>query len=543
MNAFSRLLLAGGLANHARLSNYSSRWHMAKWHGMAHSRLLVFTHHRTLQLRFRAWDLLDPLLRQFYFLFSKALFVARILSRMVVLAFLFAPCAVSFPIWYLAVRHDLQLDRPPKKVWWVNYFIWTLEVAGPTWIKIGQWASSRIDLFPGWFCHALSKLQTNVSPHSFYHTRHIVESALGQKLESVFDEFGHRPIGVGAVAQVYKARLKGSEQEVAVKVLHPNVRSLVELDLTIMYSAARIIEVLVPESHWVSFPEEVHTFGTMMHQQLDLMVEAKNLEKFKTNFADWPSVDFPGPSHPSYRDVLIETWLDGIPMNTFLRWKNSCFDREIAKIGLTSFLKMLILDNHVHADLHPGNIIVTFQNDENKFLSRDRVKKLNKLTTESEWVRGMEELREEGYSPYVFYIDAGLTTSLSPKHLSNFIDLFKAVTEFDGSLISRLMVERSESPGLVIDFEGFSASMQSFMGDIKHSALKLKQIEVSDILGFVFSIVRKHHVKLDSEFANIAVALLLVEGIGQQLEPDMDLLKASRDRKGDLGLLEIPGLL
>jgi aarF domain-containing kinase len=111
--------------------------------------------------------------------------------------------------------------------------------------------------------------------------------------------------------------------------------------------------------------------------------------------------------------------------------------------------------------------------------------------------------------------------------LENFIDLFKAITEFNGSQISKLMVSRSKYPDSVLDYDGFTRAMQTFMGDIKANTLKLKNIQVSDILSFVLHTVRKHHVKIDGDYANVAVSIMLLEGIGRQLEPDMDLLKAA----------------
>jgi aarF domain-containing kinase len=193
---------------------------------------------------------------------------------------------------------------------------------------------------------------------------------------------------------------------------------------------------------------------------------------------------------------------------------------------------MLILDNHVHSDLHPGNMLVGFQSIPNTiheprvFLSPEKMDQLRHIDNPKEWQEEME-LIYETHVPFLYFVDVGVTSTLSPKHLFNFIDLFKSITEFDGDMISKLMIHRSKFPTSVIDIQGFSKSMQEFMNRIKKSALKLKSIHVSDILSFVFYTVRKHHVKIDGEYANVAVALMLIEGIGRQLEPDIDLLKAS----------------
>lgn len=373
----------------------------------------------------------------------------------------------------------------------------------------------------------MAKLQANVSPHPFAYTRRILENQFGTRMADIFCEFGEVPIGVGAVAQVYKARLAtGDRPTVAVKILHPNARALVELDLKIMYSVAWFLDSIIPDAHWLSLPDEIEIFSTMMHEQLDLAREGRNLTLFKSNFEKWHSVAFPDCfSELTSRDVLVEEWIDAVTMGKFLSFP-SCFDKQVALLGLTSFLKMLILDNHLHADLHPGNIFVTFEKG-GKFIPTEQLSHIRTINTEAAWRGKMEDLEAEGYSPFLYFIDAGLCTSLSPMHLNNFIDLFKAITEFNGPLISSLMVSRSKTPKSVIDFDGFADAMQGFMTEIKKNTLAFKHMEVAEILGFVLATVRHHHVKLDGEFANIAVACLLMEGMGSQLDPDMDLLKAS----------------
>ncbi|KAJ3251718.1 hypothetical protein HK103_002173 [Boothiomyces macroporosus] len=419
-------------------------------------------------------------------------------------------------------------DKVPR-LWWVKWMVWVIETSGPTFTKLGQWASSRSDLFPQYVCTELSELQSNNRAHSFIHTRNTIEDNFNEKLEDVFSEFERKPIGVGAIGQVYKAKLRESDQYVAVKVLHPYVRYLVNVDLDIMKFFATVIEYTIPNSHWLSLPEEVDMFSSMMRAQLDLSVEAQHLVLFGENFDKWDSVGFPQPIQKYVRkDILVEKWVDGILMEKFLKWGGSCYDKQVATIGLTSFLKMLILDNHLHADLHPGNIIISFQSkfDPELFLDDTHIDRIAKSKNKEEWKQALLEIHQD-YNPYLYYIDAGLVSQLSVQHFSNFIDLFKAITDFDGNLISKLMVERSRTPNTVIDFKGFSEAMKQFMIRIKENAFALKHIQVTEILTFVFDIVRKHHVKIEGDFANVGVAIILLEGVGKQLEPDLDLLKAS----------------
>jgi aarF domain-containing kinase len=259
----------------------------------------------------------------------------RIVVRFVKLGVLFGPLIVSFPVWYIM---EYKLSKSPTiRYWWVNWLVWTLEHSGPTFTKLGQWASSRVDLFPDDICKLLSKLQSHVHPHPMLATKLSIESAYGQKMTELFEDFNEEPVGVGAVAQVYQARLKDG-RKVAVKVLHPYAHELVNIDLKIMHGVAKFIEFVIPESHWLSLPDEVEMFSFMMKQQLDLSLEGKHLNQFEKNFRKWSLVGFPVAVQAADPNVLIETWVEGIPMEKFLRLGPSKLDRRIAMIGLSSFL-------------------------------------------------------------------------------------------------------------------------------------------------------------------------------------------------------------
>ena len=457
-----------------------------------------------------------------------ALFIG-VLFRFLAIGILFAPLLVTFPVWYCFDLHRLEDGTlHPKRTWWVHYVVWTLEVAGPSWVKLGQWASSRHDLFPEYVCNILSKLQSNVSPHSFHYTRRVLEKQYGKKWEDVFDEFHKTPIGVGAVAQVYKAKIKTIDHPVAIKILHPHAEFLTTLDLIVMHSVTKLLEFIVPDAKWLSLPGEVEVFSSMMHDQLDLNLERGKMDLFIQNFQDWPAVAFPDTFQEySSKEVLVETFIEALSMNMFLQM-SSCFDKQIAIIGMKAFMKMLILDNHLHADLHPSNMLVSFKSSKDgHFISKEKLLELSNISSQDLWDVEMRVLNDQGFTPFVYFIDAGLTTSLSPDHLTNFIDLFKAITEFNGHLISDLMVERSKTPWTVVDKDGFAKQMERFMNGIRQSTLSLRKVSVNDILQFVFNTVRRHHVKIDPEYANIGIAIMLIEGMGKKLEPDMDLLKAS----------------
>lgn len=143
-------------------------------------------------------------------------------------------------------------------------------------------------------------------------------------------------------------------------MLHPHVKSLIELDLSILYVAAHFVHIL-PGMKWMSPIEEYEAFSGMMLKQLNLRNEALNLNQFMTNFQSRSSVSFPEPIWPFVTErALVEKYVEGVPMTYFLRNGPTPLDSDLATMGLNAFLRMLILDNFCHADLHPVKPLRTF---------------------------------------------------------------------------------------------------------------------------------------------------------------------------------------
>lgn len=294
-------------------------------------------------------------------------FVEPVLTffRFLHLFILFAPVIATSPMLLVGKPPRRRLGKPVAQeedswgaIWWYAFLVKQMERAGPSFIKLGQWAASRADLFPAALCDRMSKLHSNGQPHSFRHTKRAVTEAFGMQFEDIFEVFDQTPIGCGAIAQVYKAELKrdvlgaaldpGSSTAVAIKVLHPRASKTIRRDIVIMSVFANALNAL-PGMEWLSLPEEVSVFGDMMNSQLDLRVEADNLERFETNFeARGRSVTFPRPiklglaSNGQERDeskqVLMEEFEDALPLKHFLRNGGGPYDDKIANIGLDAFL-------------------------------------------------------------------------------------------------------------------------------------------------------------------------------------------------------------
>ncbi|KAK7995046.1 ABC1 family protein [Apiospora arundinis] len=504
--------------------------------------------------------------------------------RFLQLVTIFVPVILAVPAIWVGTRQPDHDNERSGTLWWYGFLVQAMEWSGPAFIKLGQWAASRTDIFPNEMCDIMSKLHSNAPAHPMRNTRRIIEAAFnGRPFEEIFEEFDEQPLGVGAIAQVYKAKLKPNlaapadtdvvdtqskirqkvrknvdtvlkstpqrvpSSYVAIKVLHPRVERTVRRDLRIMGFFASALN-MVPTIEWLSLPDEVVQFGEMMKLQLDLRIEAANLAKFRKNFKDRSTAWFPYPYLDfTTRNVLIEEFAQGIPLADFLENGGGTFQKDIAQEGLDAFLRMLLLDNFVHADLHPGNIMVRFykaqQPDLPKLQRQDeghskdqhdvteevlaRLRPYRKRKDTTAWNAELKKIDTEGFRPQLIFIDTGLVTELNATNRRNFLDLFKAVAEFDGYKAGHLMCERCRQPDAVIDKEIFALKMQHLVLNVKSNTLALGNVKIGDILQEVLGMVRGHHVRLEGDFVNVVISILLLEGIGRNLDPDTDILSSS----------------
>ena len=512
------------------------------------------------------------------------------------LVVIFVPVILGVPAIWIGGRVKDRDNERSGTLWWYGFLVSSMERAGPAFIKLGQWAASRSDIFPTEMCSVMSALHSNAPAHSLKVTKRTIEKAFdGRPFEEIFEEFQEKPLGVGAIAQVYKAKLKPDligpdinndidmevptlrqslrksadsllksspkrvpSTYVAIKVLHPKVERIVRRDLKIMAIFAAAINVL-PGMHWLSLPDEVAQFGEMMRLQLDLRIEAANLLIFRKHFQKRTTAWFPYPYQDyTTRQVLIEEFAQGIPLATFLEAGGGVFQKEIANEGLDSFLNMLLIDNFIHADLHPGNIMVRFYKSSGPELSLRKNPKhkqsvqpdqkdpstppspsqngeteavLARLRPHAKdkfkWEAALADIEKEGYRPQLIYIDTGLVTELNATNRTNFLDLFKAIAEFDGYKAGHLMIERCRQPDAVIDGEVFALKMQHLVLAVKGRTFNLGNIKIGDVLSEVLSMVRGHHVRMEGDFVNVVISILLLEGIGRSLDPGLDLFKSA----------------
>lgn len=265
-----------------------------------------------------------------------------LLIRAVHLTFLFFPATALAPF---ADKSSVAF-----RTRWLSLVRWTLEKAGPAFIKWGQWAATRPDLFPSDLCVELAKLHSAAPAHGFAYSKAAIEKAFGRELTEIFESFEENPVASGSIAQIHRATLKHQHQgkHVAVKVRHPNVGESIKRDFLLINLVAKASNI-VPGLSWLRLDESVRQFAVFMMSQVDLSREAAHLNRFIYNFRRWRHVSFPKPLYPFvHPSVLVETFENGESVSRFMDEieGNPRMKKDLANIGTYAFLKMLLVCVH-----------------------------------------------------------------------------------------------------------------------------------------------------------------------------------------------------
>lgn len=466
----------------------------------------------------------QPIFVQVTFVQRFRLALLRLWSRLKVILRTVQMCLILTP---LLVTVPLAWTFDSLKDPWLRLLVGSVQCCGPVFVKLGQWASTRRDLFPASLCDHLAKLQRQATSHDWHHTRCLLEQTFGGKanVDAIFADINPVPVGSGCCAQVYQAWLNVQHLtsktrgqlildnrwtdkqllEVAVKVLHPNIEARFARDLAVMRSVVGLATWLCPSLKWLSLEESLEEFAALMNIQVDLANEAENLQQFRADFVGSRKIIFPMPiTELCKKAVIVETFESGFPISEIVRHLDKTPDKirgRLADIGVDMLLTMVFRNNFVHADLHPGNILV---------------RGLTDPATCDVVSSGCEKELQ------LVILDPGLSASLPPNELRNFNAVFTAVAKGDGRKVGELFLQSSvqqcEHPLQFIE------QMNSIVVDARSKQLNLASVDVAFLLSRVFSTLQTHKVKLDHNFISVILSIMVLEGLGRTLNPDMDLL-------------------
>lgn len=365
-----------------------------------------------------------------------------------------------------------------------------LEELGPSFIKLGQLMSTRADIFPPDYIEEFSKLQDQVPPVPFNAIRDVIEAELRQPLHQIFETIDEKSLAAASVAQVHSALLKSGEK-VAVKVIRPGIEKRIRKDIQLMYFFANKLEKRFELGQVLGAANLVKEFERTIFRELDMLIEAGNIERFSKSFEDVEEIYIPKVhwQHTS-KSVLVMEHIDGIKMDNVAEIRRHNIDpKEVALIGLRSFSRQLMEAGIFHADPHPGNTIVM-------------------------------------YDGRVSLVDFGIVGYLDEETMLQIAHLFLGYAEHDYDLV----MEAFEAAGLI---HPDTINMKSFRLDLKDISepfygRSLKTIAVKDVYDQVMRLVFKYRINLPRNLLLLLKTFIQTESLGKILGSDASLLEVTR---------------
>ena len=368
-----------------------------------------------------------------------------------------------------------------------------LERLGPIFVKFGQVLSTRRDLLPPDIADELARLQDRVPSFPSEVAVAIIEKAFGRPLDRIFATFEQLPIASASIAQVHFATLPDG-REVAVKVLRPNMVPAIEKDLALMQMMAGWVESSSADGKRLKPREVVAEFDKYLHEELDLLREAANAAQLRRNMQALPLVMIP----EMYWDyclpnVMVMQRMKGVPINQTQRLRDAGVDmKKLARDGITIFFTQVFRDGFFHADMHPGNIQVS--------------------------------LEPETFGRYIS-LDFGIVgtlTEIDKEYLAqNFIAFFRR----DYKRVAELHIESGWVPAATRADE-LEAAIRACCEP--YFDRPLKELSLGIVLMRLFQTSRRFQVEIQPQLVLLQKTLLNIEGLGRELDPDLDLWSTAK---------------
>lgn len=364
-----------------------------------------------------------------------------------------------------------------------------LEELGPTYVKIGQLASTRADIIPQDILSELEKLQDSVTPFSFEEVRRIIEEELGSPLETIYSTFDETVIAAASIGQVHLAQLRTGER-VAVKVQRPNIKALIETDLEILLDLAMLAEHRMVRLERLQLGDVVEEFAKSLRHELDYTIEARNAEKIAKQFKADSTIYIPGIFWDySTQKVLTMEFVEGLKLNQFEDIEEKGYDRkDIAEHLVRALFHQVLIEGFFHGDPHPGNI----------FLLRGGV---------------------------LSFIDFGMVGRLSQEMKYNFASMVIAMMRQN----TESMIQAILRIGIIPEDVNLPLLTKE-VDDLreKYMDVPMSRISLGGAIGDLLGIAFHHQIRIPADFTLLAKCLLLLEGIVEKLDPQLSIMDMAK---------------
>jgi ubiquinone biosynthesis protein len=363
-----------------------------------------------------------------------------------------------------------------------------LESLGPIFVKFGQVLSTRRDLLPVDVADELAKLQDRVPPFAGDEAVRIIERAFGKPIEQLYASFDRTPVASASIAQVHFATLHDG-REVAVKVLRPNILPVIEHDLALLRMIAGWVERVFADGKRLRPRDVVAEFDKYLHDELDLVREAANATQLRRNFEHSTLLLMPEMYWDLTCDnVLTMQRMSGIAISQVERLREAGVDiKQLARDGVTIFFTQVFRDGFFHADMHPGNIFVS--------------------------------IAPQTFGRYIA-LDFGIVGTLSEFDKDYLAQNFVAFFRRDYKRVAELHVESGWVPRDT-RIDELEQAVRACCEP--HFDKPLKDISLAQVLMRLFQASRRFNVEIQPQLVLLQKTLLNIEGLGRQLDPELDL--------------------
>ncbi|HVJ50043.1 AarF/ABC1/UbiB kinase family protein [Desulfitobacterium sp.] len=360
-----------------------------------------------------------------------------------------------------------------------------LEELGPTYVKLGQIASTRPDVLPDFLIQELEKLQDQVAPFPYSEARQIIESELGKSPNEVFARFEEIPIAAASIGQVYRAVLKSGE-EVAVKVQRPQISQVIETDLEILLDLAAIAERRIDWAKHYRLKEMVEEFARSLRSELDYSIEGRNAEKIGLQFKNTPEVHIPKIYWDySSQKILTLEFVHGVKLSQNEELHALGYSpKKIAENLVKAMFEQILIAGFFHGDPHPGNVFVL-------------------------------------PGQVVSLIDFGMVGRLTSEMRDNFSSLVIAMMRKKTNEMLDAVLEMGIVPTDI--------NMKLLYRDVdklreKYLDVPMSEIRLGEAVNELFKVAFSHRIQTSADFVMLGKALLSLEGIVEQLDPDISII-------------------
>ncbi len=363
-----------------------------------------------------------------------------------------------------------------------------LEELGPIFIKFGQLLSTRRDFLETELADALQSLQDDVPPFTHPPIDTLIRDSLGTAAQEIFSEVDSTPLASASVAQVHKATLLSGE-DVVIKVLRPDIESVVSADLSLLRTVAEFVESFIELGKRLRLVEVVNDYEHVILNELDLRTEAANTSQLRQNFENSPLLYVPRIFWDfSCKNLMVMERIHGVPVTDVEKIEAAGIDlKQLAENGVNIFFTQVFEHNFFHADMHPGNIFVATDKPEN--------------------------------AQYIA-IDCAIIGSLSKDDREYLAKNLLAIFKRDYRRVAELHVECGWVPkdAPVTEFE---SAMRSVCEPIFEKPLS--EISFGQLLVQLFRTAGRFNMEVQPSLVLLQKTLLNVEGLGRQLYPELDL--------------------